>query len=153
MRTALARASRRGFRLLQFSIQVDHMHLIVEGDDATAFRRGIQGLAIRVAKAVNRVLRRHGHVWADRHHARDLTTPREVRHALVYVLQNWRKHGWHGGGLDGRSSAPWFTGWRVRFAAPVGRTPVVAPATWLARIGWRRHGLVGIDEAPRPRRL
>jgi len=43
MSTALARASRQGFRLLQFSIQVDHMHLLVEGDDAAAFRRGIQG--------------------------------------------------------------------------------------------------------------
>jgi len=88
MRAALARASRRRFRLLQFSIQADHVHLIVEGDDATAFRRRIEGLAIRVAKAVNRVLRRHGRVWADRHHTRDLRTPREVRHALVYVLQN-----------------------------------------------------------------
>src|SRR5262249_34432922 len=130
--------------------QADHLHLIVEGDDATAFRRGIQGLAIRAAKAVNRVLRRRGRVWADRHHTRDLTTPREVRHALAYVLQNWRKHGWRREGVDSRSSAPWFTGWRVHVAPAVGRAPVVAPVTWLARIGWRRHGLVGIDEAPRP---
>lgn len=150
MRAAFGRASNRRFRLLQFSVQANHVHMLVEGDDGLAFRRGIQGLAIRIAKAVNRTLRRRGSVWAERHHARDLKTPCEVRHALVYVLQNWRKHGHGGDGVDSRSSAAWFTGWRVRFAVPPGRRPVVAAETWLARIGWRRHGLLGLDEMPRP---
>src|SRR5689334_14254765 len=149
MRAALARASRRRFRIVHFSVQVDHVHLLVEGDDGVAFRCGIQGPAIRVARAVNRTLRRHGSVWAGRYHVRDLATPREVRHALVYVLQNWKKHGHGGHGMDSRSSAPWFDGWRVTVPIPTGRSPVVTPKTWLARIGWRRHGLLGIGEVPR----
>jgi hypothetical protein len=48
----------------------------------------VRGLAIRVARAVNRALGRRGRVFADRYHARALTTPRAVRHALVYVLMN-----------------------------------------------------------------
>src|SRR5262249_2662630 len=149
MRAALARASRRCFRIVHFSVQVDHVHLLVEGDDGGAFRSGLQGLAIRVAKAVNRALRRRGSVWAGRDHVRDLATPREVRHALVYVLQNWKKHGHSGRGMDSRSSAPWFDGWSVRVSIPPGRAPVVAPKTWLARIGWRRHGLLGRSDVPR----
>jgi hypothetical protein len=129
------------------------VHLLVEADGHIGLRRGIQGLAIRIAKGINRVLCRHGRIWADRFHSRTLTTPREVRHALVYVLQNWRKHLSRVCGLDPRSSAPWFTGWRVATTAPPERAPIVTPRTWLASVGWRRHGLLRFDERPRPRLL
>src|SRR6185369_3488108 len=92
MRAAFALASKKHFRLLHFSVQNDHVHLVVEADRLSALQRGIQGLTIRVAKAINRVLGRRGRVWGDRYHARALATPREVRNALVYVLANWRKH-------------------------------------------------------------
>jgi hypothetical protein len=80
-----------------------------------------------------------------------LTTPREVRHAIVYVLQNWRKHLPSVRGFDPRSSARWFTGWRSSIGVPAGRAPVAAPVTWLARVCWRRHALIGFEEGPRPR--
>jgi hypothetical protein len=149
VRTAFGAASSDAFRLLQFSVQTDHVHLLVEAEGPDGLRRGIQGLAIRVAKAVNRALGRHGTVWGDRYHARALRTPREVRHALVYVLQNWRKHLPGSRGLDPRSSAPWFTGWRTVLSRAPGAAPVVAARTWLARLGWRRHGLIAIEEHPR----
>jgi putative transposase len=152
VRSAFTRASRRGFRVVHFSVQRDHVHLLVEGDGVIAFRRGVQGLTIRVAKAINRTLRRHGKVWADRFHARALGTPREVRNALVYILQNFRKHLRGVRGLDPRSSAAWFAGWRTATGLPSGRAPVAAPRTWLAAVGWRRHGLVGVDETPRRHR-
>jgi putative transposase len=150
VRAAFARASRGGFRLLHYSVQRDHVHLVVEAERHLALRRGIQGLAIRVAKATNRALCRRGKVWADRYHVRALVTPREVRHALVYVLQNWRKHLDGARGFDPRSSAAWFTGWRTPTTAPPLRPPVVRAQTWLASVGWRRHGFVRPDEAPRP---
>ena len=144
VKTALALTTTARFRLLQFNV-----HLLVEAEAATALQGGVQGLAIRVAKAVNRVLRRRGRVWGDRYHALSLTTPREVRHALVYVLQNWRKHFGGVSGLDPRSSAAWFGSWRISMTAPAEPSPVAPPRTWLARAGWRRHGLVGTDETPR----
>lgn len=147
---AFAKASNERFRLLHYSVQRDHVHLLVESDGGSALRRGIQGLAIRVAKAINRALGRRGEVWSDRYHARALATPREVRHALVYVLQNWKKHLMGARGCDPRSSAAWFTGWRTSILRAVGRPPVAAARTWLASVGWRRHGLIGVDEAPRP---
>ena len=102
IRSAISVASRDHFRILHFSVQADHVHLVVEADEPTGLQRGIQGLAIRVARAVNRALRRRGTVWADRYHARTLATPREVRNAFVYVLANWRKHVPGGRGLDSR---------------------------------------------------
>ena len=148
----LALGSRGGLRILEFSVQRDHLHLIVEAEDGGALSRGVQGLAIRLAKAVNRALGRRGHVWEDRYHVRALSTPREVRNALVYVLQNWRKHMPGVRGFDPCSSAVWFRGWRSAIPTEAARSPVVAARTWLAAVGWRRLGLIGDHEAPvRPR--
>ena len=151
---ALKAASKPGFRLTQFSVQSDHLHLLAEGTDKTTLALGLRGLVIRVARAVNRALDRDGSVWADRYHARALTTPREVRQGLVYVLMNFRKHVRHQPwGLDPCSSAPWFDGFRdrARIRPPPATTdeaPVAASRTWLGNIGWRRHGLIGIYERP-----
>ena len=146
---ALAAASHEGFRILHFSVQDDHLHLIVEADDTRALGRGLRGLAIRVARALNRALGRRGRVWGDRYHARALTTPREVRHCLVYVLRNRSKHCEGERGLDPCSSAMYFDGWRQPVGPVPPAPPVVRARTWLAASGWRRHGLVDIDERPR----
>lgn len=150
LRAALAACSRRGFRLIQFSVQSDHLHLMVEADDTHALSRGLQGLAVRCARAVNRCARRRGRVWAHRYHARALGTPREVRRALVYVLLNFRKHLRAAPGVDSRSSGPWFTGWRRQTRQPVsGPSPVAQPRTWPACLGWQRAG-PSIDYAEAP---
>ena len=147
---ALRCASRESFRILEFSVQRDHVHLVVEADHSAALSSGLRGVAIRIARAVNRALGRRGRVWSDRYHARPLTTPRAVRHALVYVLMNFRKHLGTGPGIDRCSSGPWFTGWKLPAAArAIGPPPVVTARSWLARVGWRRHGLIALDERPR----
>jgi hypothetical protein len=128
------------------------VHLIAEAEHGRALSGGVRGLAIRLARAVNRTLGRHGQVFADRYHARALTTPRAVRHALVYVLMNFKKHLKTAKEIDPCSSAAWFTGWRApRKTAAIGPPPVAGAHSWLARIGWRRHGLIGPDERPRGR--
>jgi REP element-mobilizing transposase RayT len=150
LQRTLGAANRGDFRVLHFSLQRDHMHLLVEADGPLGFRRGVQGLAVRLAKAVNRLVGRRGRVWASRYHCRLLRTPREVRNALVYVLNNWRKHERDVRGLDPSSSARFFDGWQnvvpVAVAAPVARA-----RTWLVRVGWRRYGAIAIAESPRAR--
>ena len=142
-------AERFGFRLTQYSIQSNHVHLIAEACDRRALSRGMQGLLVRVARALNRLWRRIGSLFADRYHARPLRTPREVRAALVYVIQNARRHGVRVAGIDAFSSGPWFDGW-MRATPVVRACPAAAAQTWLLRTGWRRHGLVSFDESPRP---
>lgn len=148
---AMRAAQKHDFRVIQFSILPDHIHAIAEASDHRALWLGVRGLEIRAARAINRAAGRHGPVFADRYHARALRTPAEVRSALVYVLQNWKKHRRGArapSGIDVLSSARWFDGWREGQEPPSTPSPVVAPHTWLARIGWRRHGLLSIREVP-----
>jgi REP element-mobilizing transposase RayT len=148
---ALGRSSNGAFRVLHFSVQTDHVHLIAEADSSFALVRGLQGLAIRCARAVNRAADRRGRVWRHRHHRRALRTPSEVRTAIAYVLLNFRKHLRAPRGIDPRSSGQWFGGWRgAATAAPAPRL-VAAPRTWLAATGWRRGG-GPIDPREVPRR-
>jgi REP element-mobilizing transposase RayT len=152
VRRALASASRAEFRIVEYTVQRDHIHLIAEAENGLALSGGVRGLAIRLARAVKRVLGRRGRVWEDRYHARALATPRAVRHALIYVLGNFRKHGHAGPGIDPCSSAAWFNGWRVAQApSESGPRPVAMAHTWLGRVGWRCHGLIGTDEYPKGR--
>jgi hypothetical protein len=150
VRRAIRASSAKFFRVVHFSVQVDHLHVIVESADTNRLSRGVAGLAIRVARAVNALLGRKGRLWGDRYHARALRSPREVRHALVYVLTNWRKHVKGSRGLDPCSSAGWFDGWKELHSCnpPDADAPVQPPSTWLAAKGWRRHGLLGVNEAP-----
>jgi len=149
VRGALADAHKPAFRVVHFSVQSNHLHLIVESSDKDSLSRGMQGLAVRMARAVNRALGGKGTVFADRYHAHELKTPRETRAALLYVLQNWAKHG-RGGAYDPYSSAIWFDGWATRPGAPALPPIVAAPRTWLVTIGWRRHGLLKPGERPSP---
>lgn len=150
LEAALCRSSRETFRVVRFSAQTDHLHLIVESDSATDLSRGMRGLAIRCALAVNRAVGRRGPLWGDRYHASTLRTPRMVRNALVYVLANARKHLRVRQGLDPCSSARWFDGFRDVPAAvrPPCDSAVRAARTWLLRYGWRRYGLLSVEEGP-----
>jgi hypothetical protein len=146
---ALAASHKPAFRVIHFSVQTDHIHLIAEGDEMNALVRGLQGLAVRCAKAINRAARRRGSVWSSRYHGRALRTPMETRRGLVYVLLNFRKHLRAAPGVDPRSSGPWFDGWRCSPGLAAGASPVVAPRTWLAAAGWRRAGAaLAFDESP-----
>jgi len=143
------------FRVVHYSIQRHHIHLIVEAHNARALSRGMQGLCIRLARAINGALKRRGTVFVDRYFERILRTPRQVRSCLLYVLNNVRRHAaqrrkvverdW----TDPCSSAGYFDGWKRPLQPPAGRDPPVCPPrTWLLEVGWRRHGLLGFEEVP-----
>ena len=131
------------------------MHLVVEADDPTTLTCGMRSFSVRVAMRVNRDIlgRKRGHVWGDRHHRRELTSPSAVRNVLVYVLNNHLKHGeWEVGLVDPCSSAPWFVGWmHRREPKPQGPPATQPPSTWLLDTGWSTVGLgpLNVGEVPR----
>jgi REP element-mobilizing transposase RayT len=157
---SFALACERGrFRVVHYSIQGDHAHLVVEASDAEALGKGMKSIAARFARAVNRVFERSGRVLRDRYHLHVLETPREVRNALRYVLLNGRRHAAKGRGgalsgavrIDPASSGAWFDGWREGVARllrsrTVGPLPVARAR--LLRRGWRRHGLLDPSDVP-----
>jgi len=119
--TALSRAfwggaNRFGFRLVHYSVQGNHVHLLVEAQDEKSLSRGMNGLGVRVAKGLNRLMQRHGKVLDDRYHGHILRTPTEVRRARTYLLTNAQKH-YGKNGPDPYAS----------------RLPVVGPETFLMR--------------------
>ena len=140
---------RFGFRLVHFSVQSNHVHLIVESSGRTALMRGMKGLLVRIARRLNRLWGRKGRVIDDRYHVHVLKSPREVRHALCYVLHNARKHGVRlRDDVDPFFSGRWFDGWRDRRVN--GTSPVAGARSWLLSRGWRRSGLIGTGENPAP---
>jgi hypothetical protein len=159
MRELLERQTRRAyagtFQVVHFSIQSDHVHLIVEASD-DGLGKGIRGFAISFARRLNGLLRRTGKVWGDRHHRRDLPTPTETRNTLLYVLQNYVHHGvrtFGDGVVDPYSSAPRFDGWADQHTRLIEADawPSPKPKTWMLSIGWKRGrgGLLRTSETPR----
>ena len=164
----IGRAVRRGVRVLHHSIQHDHLHMMVEATDKRTLARGMQLLFSRIAFAVNRIAKRGGSLFRDRHHRHELKTPTETRRCLVYVMFNSRKHDAQRGmlydedleSLDRFSSALWFDDWDPRARPPPDRLsrlraasgpcPVAQPETWLAKHGYKRAGgAIRLDELPR----
>lgn len=143
------------FRIIQYSIQGNHLHLICEADDHGALARGMQGVKIRVARGINRRLGRKGTVFHSRYEVELLDTPALVRAALADVLLNARKHGTQlgAGWADPFSSAPYFDGWarppRLEPREPADEPPVAKPRTRLLREAWKKHGLIDPDEVPK----
>ena len=154
LENAIRDTRREGFRITHYSVQSDHVHIIVEAADPPTLTNGMRSFAVRVAMRVNkRILgRRRGRVWGDRYHRRDLTSPRAVRSALVYVLANHLKHGETDVGLlDPCSSGPWFEDWTHPLEPPRAPSPVQHARTWVLREGWitRGGGRIRLGEVPR----
>lgn len=156
---------RTDFAVVHFSIQGNHIHLLCEAHDKYALGDGIKALSCSFAQRVNRTIskrtgaRCRGAVFPDRYHVRPITSVRQVRHTLAYVLNNFRHHRnigptLFGDRLDFYSSAALFAGWKERtrstLALPAGyETPAVkAPTTWLLAIGYRHAPAISVYEVP-----
>jgi hypothetical protein len=136
--------SRRSFRIVEralfsigqfanvchFSVQGDHIHLLVEATNKRALSSAMRSLGVRIARGMNRLMSRRGRVVAHRYHARALRTPSEVRRARRYVLGNYAKHA--------RDAGRSVTHNYVDPYSSAALASLAAPRTWLLRIGWRR---------------
>jgi len=141
---------REGFALLHYSIQHDHLHLMVEVKNRRKLSRGLQALGIRLAKSLNSLWRRKkGNVFAERYFAVALESWRQIWRTVRYILNNGRKHGsWRVKGMpDPYSSGRWYSSWsRQDICRPLRSSPVTGSrsiACFLPRIG--------IDDIPGPR--
>jgi len=114
---AIYSSERDGFRVVHFAIMGNHIHLMVEASDELRLARGMQGLGVRIALRLNRMMNRGGRVVGDRYHARILRTPSEVRNVRRYLLSNAEKH-------FGASGPDPYTS----------QHPVALPHTWLLRM-------------------
>jgi REP element-mobilizing transposase RayT len=164
-------ALRERFRIVHISLQRTHVHMIVEAEHKAALARGMQGFQISAARHINTALgdgkqRRRGPVFADRYHLEVITTPTRARHAISYVLNNFRKHGEDREGrastwlVDAFSSGISFPDWKElqdqEWMWPIRETydPLIVrrPTTWLLADGWKKAGEISAREVPSRRR-
>ena len=176
---AIVVMKREDFRIVHMSIEGTHLHLLVEADSRSALTVGMQAFEISAAKHLNSACsraggwwerkraarlghalpkRRKGRVFSDRYHETFIKNPRQARHALAYVLNNWRRHradiyeGCETNFLDQFSSAVSFDGWTMRFGPPTSKhyvaLPVSPPKTYLLREGWKLYGAIDPFERP-----
>ena len=149
---------REDFCIVHGSIQNNHFHFLIEASGKRTLTRGVQSLAINLARALNGGI---GKIFPYRYHAVQITTPRQARNTLAYVLNNWRRHreDFAGGRqlrapVDPYSSGVTFTGWTIppRFTVPAGYAPLPTspPRTALLRSDWKRFGLIDPFERPGP---
>jgi REP element-mobilizing transposase RayT len=159
IRRCIQLAHKDRFRIIEFSIQGNHLHLIVEAEDRRALARGMQGLKVRLARRLNALFGREGTFFTERYHARQIRTPREARHCYGYVLNNARKHAAEQGRtlarnwIDPFSSAPTFTGWAGATITSAGATreEITRPAEfYLLTRGWKRYGPLDPNAVPGP---
>ncbi len=147
---------RSDFGLVHYSVQSNHLHLIVEAKDQQALGRGMKSIGARIARAIQRIFKLSGRILSGAYHAHILGCPSEVRRALAYVLLNARKHAKQLKGtpppaeLDAASSSRWFDGFKRRWVANrTGPMEVARPRLWVLRKGWRLAGGL-IDPATVP---
>jgi len=131
--TALRKVRMRGdFRVVHFSVQGNHLHLVTEANDRRSMTQGMRALLIRIAKRLNRVMGGRGRLFADRFHERVLRSPTEVRNVVRYVLQNQHKH------YANRQPPPVdpFSSANEALDHPTNGPPWAQPDSWLLRVGW-----------------
>ncbi len=114
--------NRFGTRIIHFSVQGNHLHLIVESPDEGSLSRAMKGLGVRVARRMNEMMDREGRVIGDRYHASLLRSHRAARNAVRYVRENHRKHfapkdGWRKG-----TSTDAFSSWANTISLPAPET-------------------------------
>ncbi|MEO7730882.1 MAG: transposase [Kofleriaceae bacterium] len=166
---SIAAAMRERIRIVHVSIQRTHIHMIVEAENKKVLSRGMQGFQISAARHVNAALGipgrpRRGSVFVDRYHLVVITSPTQARHALSYLLNNWRKHAEDrdrpSGLIDRFSSGCSFPDWReldhadLMWKIPPDHDPLVVyrPRSWLLRTGWKLVGSISAREVPGRRR-
>jgi REP element-mobilizing transposase RayT len=77
---------KEGFRIVEFSIQCNHIHLLCEAEDQTSLSSAMNGILSGMARMLNRHWGRKGKVFEDRYHAEAITSPTQCRHVLNYLL-------------------------------------------------------------------
>jgi hypothetical protein len=149
------------------SLQRNHVHLLVEAENQKLLARGMQGFQISAARNINTMLgdgirRRRGSVFADRYHLTVITSPTQARHAIGYILNNWRKHGEDQQGLpstwlvDPFSSGCSFPDWKeledkaVMWPLRETYDPLMVrrPQGWLLKDGWKKAGSISVRDVP-----
>jgi len=150
-RFAVGQAKNFGLYVIHFSLQSNHLHMIVEAKNSDCLAAGMKSLSGRLGKAIRKTVGGSGAVFSGRFHMHLLKSPTEMKRALEYVLLNTSKHFKLIEHIDDFSSGYAFKEWRAligrRFGdlieeqlkrLPHEPTELSEARSWLCRVGWMR---------------
>ena len=89
---AIRRARLQGLRVVHYTLEYNHVHLLVEANDNKSVQKGMQALGISFSKAINKIKQVKGSVYKHRHHFRKLNSRREYKNVIQYIFRNGIKH-------------------------------------------------------------
>lgn len=167
-RASVQKSRLKGLRIIHYSLQSNHLHLLVEAHDRRELASVFKSLGTSLARRINAVASSKSpdskrssapegkpSVFRGRYHLHVLKTPTEVKNALRYVLLNETKHTRRVTIVDEFSSGASFGAWARLLgaewrryvdildplAAGAAEELCVRPASWLLRVGWLRAAL------------
>lgn len=92
LKHAILKARKKGLRIIHFTLEYDHVHLLVEANDNEVLGRGMMVFGVTMAKGINRLKSIKGTVYKHRYHFRKINSPRELKNVLHYIFNNGIKH-------------------------------------------------------------
>lgn len=93
LKKAILNARRMGLKVIHYSLEYDHVHLLIEADNNVILGKGMQSLGVTLSKAINRTKRIKGRVYKHRYHFRKINSARELKNVMFYIFNNGVKHG------------------------------------------------------------
>jgi REP element-mobilizing transposase RayT len=87
LKRSIQNAKKTGLKIIHFSLQSNHVHLITEAEDNKTLTQGMRALTITFAKGLKK-----GKIQIERYHLHVLKSIKEAKFAIQYVLFNQQKH-------------------------------------------------------------
>jgi REP element-mobilizing transposase RayT len=104
LKRAIQNARKQGLRVIHFSLEYDHVHLLIEAENNTTLGKGMQAFGVTFSKAINRVRKTTGKVYKHRYHFKAITSPKQLKNVMSYIFKNGVKHGTSKSMLNGYNS-------------------------------------------------
>lgn len=149
-RKAAVGATKKGLRILHYSLQTNHFHILAEADNNQILANAMKSLVTCLAIWLKKMWRRKGSIFSERFHSRILRTPTEVKRVLRYILLNYARHAGVSARIDYYSSGHAFSKWQellneltdlireqvAQEVDPDNSRGLSQPESWLASVGW-----------------
>ncbi len=92
LKRAILNARLKGLRVIHYTLEYDHVHLLIEADNNKILGKGMQAFGVTLAKAINRLWKLKGEVYKHRYHFSRIESPRELKNVMNYIFNNGVKH-------------------------------------------------------------
>ncbi|MGZ3787001.1 MAG: transposase [Bacteriovorax sp.] len=92
LKRAILNARRQGLKVIHYSLEYDHVHLLIEAENNHILGKGMQAFGGTFSKAINRMRKLKGGVYKHRYHFRKISSARELKNVMNYIFTNGLKH-------------------------------------------------------------